>query len=79
MFQDKIKREKPSHHDAPVRFSPVADVLDSERPVDPLAGNPACLSTAVKGHITSLSTASLVVRSMSFTKPVRRVSGEVLK
>ena len=37
MFQDKIKREKPPHHDAPVSFSPVADVLDSKRPIDPLA------------------------------------------
>ena len=50
MFQDKIKREKPPHHDAPVSFSPVADVLNSKRPVDPLAGNPARLSAAVEGN-----------------------------
>ena len=50
MFQDKIKREKPPHDDAPVSFSPVADVLDSKRPVDPLAGNSARLSAAVEGN-----------------------------
>ena len=50
MFQDKIKREKPPHDDAPVSFSPVADVLDSQRPVDPLAGNSARLSAAVEGN-----------------------------
>ena len=50
MFQDKIKREKPPHHDAPVSFSPVADVLNSKRPVDPLAGNSARLSAAVEGN-----------------------------
>ena len=32
VFQDKIKREKPPHDDAPVSFSPVADVLNSKRP-----------------------------------------------
>ena len=50
MFQDKIKREKPPHYDAPVSLSPVADVLNSKRPVDPLAGNPARLSAAVEGN-----------------------------
>ena len=55
MFQDKIKREKPPYDDAPVSFSPVADVLDSERPVDPLAGNSARLSAAVEGNYIGFS------------------------
>ena len=40
MFQDKIKREKPPHHDRSSGLSPVADVLDSERPIERLPGNP---------------------------------------
>ena len=63
MFQDKIKREKPPYDDAPVSFSPVADVLDSERPVDPLAGNSARLSAAVEGNYIGFDS-PLVVRSM---------------
>ena len=51
MFQDKIKREKPPHHDRRSRFPPVTDILDSERPIERLPGNPARSPAAVKCHM----------------------------
>ncbi len=55
MFQDKIKREKPPHHNAPVSLSPVADVLDSERPINRLPGNPARSPASVKCHMIAFN------------------------
>ena len=36
-----IKREKPPHYNQRAGFPPVADVLDSERPIDRLPPGPA--------------------------------------
>ena len=45
MFQNEIEREQPPNHDLAVRLSPVADMLDPQRPVDRLAGYPARLGS----------------------------------
>ena len=54
-------------------FSPVADVLDSERPVDRLAGNPARLPAAVDtGHMIAFDPARLATNALTNREAVIR-------
>ena len=64
MFQDKIKREKPPYHDAPVSLSPVADVLDSEHPVNRLARYPARPASAIKHRTLDLASRPPINQSL---------------
>ena len=54
MFQNEIEREKPPHNNRLAGLSPVADVLNAQRPVDRVARYAACLSTAIHNRPLAL-------------------------